>query len=83
MAVRDLVAQCMDADPGARPSAREVVAILGQPESILERPLPSRRTPAAQATVRPCPPADRGLQGLMAGLSVELRVKGNQVVGTG
>ena len=39
----DLVAQCMDADPTARPSAKEVVALLGQPDAVLERPLPSRR----------------------------------------
>jgi hypothetical protein len=50
--VADLMAQCMDADPTARPSAKEVVALLGQPDAVLERPLPSRRPRAADAEVR-------------------------------
>lgn len=50
-AVADLVAQCMDADPTARPSAKEVVSLLSQPDAVLERHLPSRRPRAADAQV--------------------------------
>ena len=51
-AVADLVAQCMDADPTARPSAKEVVALLAQPDAVLDRPLPSRRQkPASRQEV--------------------------------
>ena len=39
----DLMAQCMDADPTARPSAKEVVSLLSQPDVVLDRHLPSRK----------------------------------------
>jgi serine/threonine protein kinase len=51
-AVADLVAQCMDADPAARPSAKEVVSLLSQPDAVLERHLPSRRPRPSDAQAR-------------------------------
>jgi hypothetical protein len=50
-AVADLMAQCMDADPTARPSAKEVVSLLSQPDAVLERHLPSRRPKPSDAQV--------------------------------
>ena len=58
-AVADLVGRCMDPCPGARPSARDIVAILGQPDSMLDRPLPPRRAPAPEAVVDPLAPPSR------------------------
>jgi hypothetical protein len=49
--VADLVAQCMDADPTARPSAKEVVSLLSQPDAVLERHLPSKRPKPSDAQV--------------------------------
>lgn len=48
----DLIAQCMDADPAVRPSAKEVVALLSQPDAMLERHLPGRRPKPADVQVR-------------------------------
>jgi hypothetical protein len=53
-AVADLVTQCMDADPSARPSAKEVVSLLSQPDAVLERHLPSRRPRSSDAQVHAC-----------------------------
>ena len=39
----DLITQCMDPDPSGRPSAKEVAALLSQPDSMLDRRLPVRR----------------------------------------
>ncbi len=43
-AVADLVAQGMDPEPAKRPSARDVVALLTQPDSMLGRHLTRRGT---------------------------------------
>lgn len=51
-AVADLVAQCMDPDPAVRPSAKEVVVLLSQPDAVLERHLPGRRPKPADAQVK-------------------------------
>lgn len=42
-AIADLITQCMDPDPSGRPSAKEVAALLSQPDSMLDRRLPVRR----------------------------------------
>jgi hypothetical protein len=52
-AVADLMAQCMDADPTARPSAKEVVSLLSQPDVVLDHHLPPRK-PKDKAKVRCC-----------------------------
>jgi hypothetical protein len=52
-AVADLMAQCMDASPTARPSAKEVVALLSQPDVVLDHHLPPRK-PKDRAKVWLC-----------------------------
>jgi hypothetical protein len=52
-AVADLMAQCMDASPAARPSAKEVVALLSQPDVVLDHHLPPRQS-KDRAKVRRC-----------------------------
>ena len=47
------MAQCMDADPMARPSAKEVVSLLSQPDVVLDHRLPPRR-PKDKAKVCRC-----------------------------
>jgi len=49
--VADLVAQCMDAEPAVRPSAKEVVSLLMQPDAVLARSLPNRRRSAPERKV--------------------------------
>ena len=44
----DLVAQCMEADPAARPSARDIVDLLTQPDSVLDRHLAPRFKTSAE-----------------------------------
>ncbi len=48
-AVADLIVQCLDRNPAARPTVPEIVAMLGQPESRLPLsllPRPASRPPA-------------------------------------
>ena len=40
-AIADLVAQCMEPEPAVRPSARDLVALLTQPDLMLDRHLMS------------------------------------------
>lgn len=65
----DLIAQCMDPDPGGRPSAREVAAVLSQPDSMLDRRLPPRREPSGSGSeeVRGAPAPPACLHGLLPG----------------
>ena len=51
-AVWDLVRQCMAASPAVRPSARDIVRILSQPDSMLISHLPSRTLSPAVFKVR-------------------------------
>lgn len=51
----DLIARCMDPEPGGRPSAREAAALLSQPDSALAAQgpprLPTPRRPSADDQV--------------------------------
>lgn len=53
-AVANLISQCMDAEPAVRPSAKEVVSLLMQPDAVLARSLPNRRRSAPERKVCTC-----------------------------